>query len=150
MKLPIADIEKKLPDESPESYYMYAGRLFKEGKRDESVFWFYVGQLRYRFFLKSNPNLDPSGAPALFASLSETVGREINEYAGGNVKEMVKQIDRALKWDDENPNGFTSKDKFRKMYDANRAGLKKLRDQMESQADSIREQRKKAGLKNRD
>jgi len=35
----------------------------------------------------------------LRCSLSATVGKTINEYAGGNVKDWVKAIDRALKWD---------------------------------------------------
>ncbi len=98
---------------------------------------------------KPNPNMDPSGDPALFSSLSATVGKTINEYAGGDVKDWVKAIDRALKWDADMPNGFTSKKKFATIYEENRAGLTKMRDQVESQADSIREQRKKAGLKNR-
>lgn len=148
-RLPAAEVEKKLPDEHPASYYVYAGRLFGEGKKDEAVFWFYAGQLRYRFHLKANPNLPPSGDPALFASLSETVGRPINEYAFGSIRELTKQIDRALKWDEDTPNGFTSKQKFKGIYDDNRNGLKSMRSQVESQASSIREQRTKAGLENR-
>jgi len=148
-KLPPATIEAALPHEHPSAYYGYAARLFREGKKDDAVFWFYVGQLRYRFHLKANPNIDATGDPALFSSLSATVGKTINEYAGGNVKDWVKAINRALKWDDESPNGFTSKKKFATIYEENHAGLKKMRDQVESQADSIREQRKKAGLENR-
>src|SRR6266513_48400 len=98
-KLPPATIEAALPNEHPSAYYGYAARLFREGKKDEAVFWFYVGQLRYRFHLK--------------------------------------------------PNGLTSKKKFATIYEENRAGLKKMRDQVESHEDSIREQRKKAGLENR-
>jgi len=143
-------IEAALPNEHPSAYYTYAGRLFQEGKKDDAVFWFYVGQLRYRFHLKANPNLKPDGDPAVFSSLSATIGQAINEYAGGSVKGWVRAIERALKWDEESPNGFTSKQKFAAVYEENRAGLKKLRDQVESQADSIREQRKKAGLENRD
>lgn len=148
-KLPPATIEAALPNEHPSAYYASGARLFREGKKDDSVFWFYVGQLRYRFHLKANPNIDPSGDPALFSSLSATVGRTINEYAGGNVKDWVKTIDRALKWDADTPNGFTSKKKFASIYEENRAGLKKMREQVENQAESIREQRKKAGLENR-
>jgi len=148
--LPAAEIEKALPNEHPASYYLYAGRLFSEGKKDEAVFWFYVGQLRYRFYLKANPKLDPSGDPAVFSSLSATEGKTINEYAGGSVKGWVKAIDRALKWDDETPNGFTSKKTFAEIYAQNHAGLKQMRDQLEAQADSIRAQRKKNGLENRD
>lgn len=128
---------------------MYAGRLFGEGKKDEAIFWFYVGQLRYRFHLKANPNLDPGGDPALFGSLSATVGQKLNEYAGGNVKDWVKAIDRALQWDADTENGFTSKKKFAPAYEEIRGGLKKMRAQLEVQGDSIREQRKKAGLENR-
>lgn len=145
-----AEVEKALPGEHPSAYYLYAGRLFKEGKKDEAVFWFYVGQLRYRFYLKANPNLQPSGDPALFASLNATLGEQINRYAGGNTKDWIWAIDRALKWDAETENHFTSKKKFAGISEQNRAGLKKLRDQIESQADSIREQRKEAGLENRD
>jgi hypothetical protein len=148
-KLPPAKIEAALPNEHPSAYYGYAARLFREGKKDEAVFWFYVGQLRYRFHLKTKPNVDPSGDPALFSSLSATVGKTINEYAGGDVEDWVKAIDRALKWDADTPNGFTSKKKFATIYKENRAGLTKMRDQGESQADSIRQQRKKAGLENR-
>lgn len=149
-KRPHAEIEKALPKEHPASYYLYAGRLFREGNKDDAVFWFYAGQLRYRFHLKANPKLEPSGDPALFSSLSATLGQTINEYAGGNVKNWIKAIDRALKWDADTSNRFTSKTKFASIYEENRAGLKTMRDQWESQADQIREQRKKAGLENRD
>lgn len=148
-RLPTAEVEKKLPDEHPASYYAYAARLFGEGKKDSAVFWFYAGQLRYRFHLKANPNLSPSGDPALFASLSESVGRPINEYAFGSIRVLTKQIDQVLKWDEDTPNGFTSKQKFKTIYDDNRKGLQSLRTQVESQAGSIRDQRTKAGLENR-
>lgn len=148
--IPPERIEAALPDEHPAAYYIYAKRLFEEGKKDDAVFWFYVGQLRYRIHLKANPKLDPSGDPAVFSSFSATLGKALNEYAGGSVKGWVAAIDRALKWDAENSNGFTSKKKFAKIYEENRAGLKELRDQVQKQADSIRAQRKQAGLENRD
>jgi hypothetical protein len=148
-RLPAREIEQALPAEHPAPYYLYAGRLFGEGRKDDAVFWFYVGQLRYRFHLMANPGLSPSGDPALFASLGATVGQTINEYAGGNVNDWVKAMDRALKWDADHPNGFTSKKKFGAIHDEIRAGLKKMRNQVKSQADMIREQRKKRGLENR-
>ncbi len=148
-KLPPAKIEAALPNRDPSAYYGYAIRLFDEGKKDDAVFWFYVGQLRSRFYLKANPSLHPGDDPAAFSALNATIGPTINGYAGGNVKEWGKAIDRALKWDAKMTNGFTSKEKFAAIYEENRAGLKKMRDQLESQADSIREQRKKAGLENR-
>ena len=71
-----------------------------------------MGSIRYRFYLAANPNLDPSGDPALFASLQAVIGQQINKYAGGDLKMWVAQIDRALAWDDANANDFTSKKKF--------------------------------------
>ena len=147
--LPEAYIEQQLPQSHPSCYYMYANRLFREGKREDAVFWCYVGQLRFRFHLLANPNIDPSGDPALYASLDDSVGGTINKYAGGNIKELLKTIDRALEWDEATPNEFTSKQKFAAVYEQNRTGLRKLRDYFESQAEAIREKRKKAGLENR-
>ena len=95
-KLPPATIEAALPNEHPSVYYGYAARLFREEKKDEAVFWFYVGQLRYRFQRRTRTWIR---AVTLRCSLSATVGKTINEYAGGNVKDWVKAIDRALKWD---------------------------------------------------
>lgn len=148
--LPTAQIEKQLPDEHPTSYYLYAGRLFNEGRKDDAVFWFYVGQLRYRIHLKAHPDLPPSGDPAVFSSLSATMGRKINEYAGGSIKGWTGAIDRALKWDAATPNGFTSKKKYAAAHQEIRAGLKAMRDEVESTASSIRASRKKAGLEVRD
>lgn len=149
-KLPTAEIEKQLPDEHPSSYYLYASRLFSQGQKDDAVFWFYVGQLRYRIHLKAHPELDPTGDPAVFSSLSATMGRKINEYAGGNVKDWVKAIDKALKWDEHNANGFTSKKKYSAVHKEIRSGLKSMRDQVESETDTIHANRKKAGLEIRD
>ena len=142
-------IEKRLPGEHPSSYYQYSARLFGEGKRDDAVFWFYVGQLRYRVHLAANPKLDPSGDPALFASLNATIGAQINEYAGGDPKEWRSAIDRALQWDEKTKNGFTSKKEFKKKYEEVRSGLVKLGEWVTANEETIREQRKKNGQENR-
>ncbi len=147
--LPHDQVESRLPDSPGVIYYAYAGRLFKEGDKDDSVFWFYVGQLRFRIELAAHPNQDPSGAPALFASLNSELGGEINGYAGGDVKMWVAQIDRALAWDLANRNGVTSKTVFAKVYEEQRAGLKKLRDLLVAQAGQIRQSRAAHGLENR-
>src|SRR5689334_9712989 len=81
-KLPPPKIEAALPNHHPSAYYGYAIRLFDQGKKDDAVFWFYVGQLRWRFYLKANPNLDPSGDPAALGALNATIGPTINGYAG--------------------------------------------------------------------
>ena len=146
---PPAEVEKKLPGEHPASYYIYAMRLFGEGRKDDAVFWFYAGQLRYRFHLAANPQLPRDGDPAVMASLNATVGETINGYAGGDPKSWAAQIERVLKWDADTPNGFTSKDRHAKPWQDIRAGLASLRATIERDADKIRKTREKTGLPNR-
>lgn len=146
---PYAEVEAALPREHPAAYYAYAARLFHEGRGDDAVFWFYAGQLRYRFHLLSNPNLPADQDPAAMASLNAMVGQYINEYAGGDPTSWVAQIDRILEWDAKTDNGFTSKQAHKAEWDKIRTGLVALRDMVERDADKIREQRAEAGLPNR-
>jgi hypothetical protein len=111
----------------PAAYYILASKLFADGKKDEAVFWFYAGQLRYRFHLESNRNLNPSGDPALFSSFSEVIGRPLNEYAFGDIPQLVKTIDDVLKWDETHENHFTSKTTHQEAYKGIRDGLVEMR-----------------------
>ena len=145
----MAEVEARLPSEHPAAYYTYALRLFREGRKDDAVFWFYAGQLRFRFHLNANPNIPLDRDPALMASLNSTVGQVINEYAGGDSKTFVAQIERVLKWDAETGNDFTSKDKYKTQWQEVRSGLSSLRAMIERDADKMRQQREEAGLPNR-
>ena len=133
----------------PAAYYILASKLFEGGKKDEAVFWFYAGQLRYRFYLQANPGLNPSGDPALFASFSETLGRPLNEYAFGDIPRLAKTIDEVLSWDAAHVNGFTSKTAHPQAYAEIRDGLVKLRDYMLKNQAEIKRQRISNGLENR-
>lgn len=132
----------------PATLYQLAGQLMAQGRRDEAVKWFYVGQLRYRFLLAANPATRAKDEP-LFASLSESVGRPVNEYAFGDVDAAVKEIDAALAWDAAHANALTSKDNHAGELAELRAGLQKMRDDMVTQKDLIRETRSRNGLENR-
>ena len=140
-----ASIEKQ----HPAAYYVLAGKLFESGQKDEAVFWFYAGQLRYRFHLKANQDLPPSGDAAVFASLSEVLGRPINEYAFGDLEQLVATIDKVLAWDERTANGYTSKATHAAAWKAIRDGLGELRSRVGQNGDQIRAQRKQNGLENR-
>lgn len=134
----------------PSALYVLAGRLFQEdGRQDEAVEWFYIGQLRYRVHLAANPGEPSDADPVLFAALSESVGRPLNEYAGGDVDEWVASIDRALAWDEAHDNQFTSKTEHAAEYAEVREGLVKLRDNLVERKDEIRKTREQNGLPNR-
>lgn len=133
----------------PAELYRRAASLYGQGKRDEAVFWFYAGQLRYRFHLAARPELKPGGDPALFGALSEQVGRPMNEWAFGDPDALVATLDQVLAWDAATPNTFTPKDQFAEALERSRDGLRELRDQVTDQKQEILRQREENGLTNR-
>jgi hypothetical protein len=105
---------QELAGQHPAEYYKRAGELFKAGKKDEAVFIFYLGQLRYRTHLLAKRDLDPTGDPAIFASLSEMAGKPINQYAFGDIPSLARTIDAVLAYDTASPDTFTSPSEFPK------------------------------------
>lgn len=143
-----AQLKQNIEKRHPADYYLLAARLFKDpATKQEALFWFYVGQIRYRYYLAANPDLKPDGDPAVFASLSETVGRRINEYAGGKPDIWLAEINHALEWDAEHNNDFTPKSKSPERYRQVRAGLVALRDHIATIKDKLPELRRQNGLK---
>lgn len=143
------ELTQKASELHPSAIYVLASKLFREGKKDDSVFWFYVGQLRYRVYLTANPDLARSSDAALFGSLNATLGQSVNEYAGADPDNWVKQIKRAKQWDADNSNKFSPKESNAAAYKHVLTGLDQLIDQIEKNKDFIREQRTKRGLENR-
>lgn len=130
----------------PADYYKLAAKLFAVGKKDDAVFWFYAGQLRFRAYLVTHPDLAPDGAPALFSSLSESIGRPINEYAFGDTATLTDTLDRVLVWDAAHADPFNPKGPKRESVVE---GLRQMKAQIVATADDIRAQRLRNGLVNR-
>jgi hypothetical protein len=149
-----SDIARQTPDElragienkHPAAYYALAKRLFESGARDEAVFWFYVGQIRFRSYLSSHPNLKRDGDPALFGALSEVIGRPINVYAFGDIPALAAIIDRALAWDAAHDDVHTPRGVAR---DKVREGLVAMKADILANEDRYRAQRAANGLENR-
>jgi hypothetical protein len=133
----------------PAEDYKRAITLFQDGQREQAVYWFYRGQLRYRIHLRAHPELRPDGDPAVFASLSETVGRPINEYAFGDIPALAATINRVLAWHQANDDPFTPKARYPAAHAEISAGLEGMRTQILVQQDQIRAQRRAHGLPNR-
>ncbi len=144
-----ASTAASLQNTHPAEYYRTAARLFGSNQQDDAVFIFYLGQLRYRTHLKARPDLPPSGDPALFASLSEVVGRPINLYAFGDIPALAKTIDEVIAFDRANPDGFTKAADFPQAHAEVRKGLAEMRSTLVADADRIRAERLRNGLKNR-
>ncbi len=137
--LPQQQVEARLPKSHGAVYYGYAARLFREGRKEEAVFWFYVGQLRFRFDVAAHPDADPSGGPALLASLNSSIGADINEWAAKDTDLWQRQINRALQWDATHPNSVTSKAAYKKEYKQVRHGLERMREEIVSRSNGSAE-----------
>lgn len=144
MKLP-TEIIKEF-GEHPVAFFAISMSLFYKGKNDLAVFWFYIGQLRYRFYLQAKKDLDRTGEPNIFGALQMQCGDSINLYAGSDPKNWIEQIDNALKWDLANPNKFTSKKNHPKVFKATRDSLKKLKKYIHDNHDFILAERKQNGI----
>ena len=148
--LSIEQLGSGIENQHPSYFYILAEKLFAVGKKDDAVFWYYAGQLRYRVYLLVNKDkLEPSGDPAAFAALSEEIGRPINEYAFGDIPQLAKTIDAVLAWDESHSNALTPHKKYRSQYDQIVAVLTQMRDEVLRKADSIRKTRAANGLGNR-
>lgn len=130
----------------PVTYIHLASALFRQGQKDEAVVWYYVGQMRYRAHLMANPNLDPSGDPALYSSLKYVVGTPINEYAGSNVDNWVKLIEQAIAWNSANENSFTPKNQFSDIYKKVQGNFVEFKNYVSKNKDEIIKQRRDNGL----
>lgn len=108
MTVPIGTLKSTMPSRHPLYAYVLASRLYKEGQRDEAVFWYYVGELRELTRLQCYPDIPASGERALYTTLTETVGRTINQYAKSDTDKFIATINRALEWDEDNPNIYDS------------------------------------------
>jgi hypothetical protein len=148
-RVPVPAEVAALTGQHPAEYYKQAAKLFGDGKKDDAVFVFYLGQLRYRAHLAARRDLKPDGDPALFASLSEVVGRPLNEYAFGDIPALARTIEAVLSYDQANPDRFTPPSQFPQAYAGIRDGLVAMKSQITAEADSIRAKRRQNGLENR-
>lgn len=139
-----------LAGQHPAEYYRRAAALLQGDRKDDAVFVYYLGQLRYRVHLAARrTSLKPDGDPALFASLSEVVGRPINEYAFGDIPALARIIDAVLAYDLANPDTFTPPSQFPDMHRSVRDGLATLRTRTLDNAEAIRAKRRENGLPSR-
>ena len=142
-------VPQALLGQHPAGYYQHAIKLFNSGRKNDAVFVFYLGQLRYRTHLAARPELPVDQDRALFASLSESVGRPINEYAFGDLPQLDRTLKAVFAYDTANQDRFTLRETFSVASRQQREGMETMRRNILSNADDMRKQRKANGLENR-
>jgi len=128
--------------------YRRAAELFNAGKRVQAGCVMYRGQFRARLLLLANPDQPPDGGPALFASLSETVARPINQWLGGDRDDWIAAMTCARKWAAENDDPDYPRRRYGKVHADVLAGLDALIASIPPRP-TLRAQRRAAGLPNR-
>jgi len=148
-KVPSRELESNLPDSHPMAYFLYAAKLFRAGKQDLAVRWYYVGQIRFRQYLLANPDMPASGDPAQFDNVNKNFGPPITDWAGGNIRIWLQTIKEALAWDAANPNNFTSKETYAAQLQQARAQVSASYDTIKRTEDQIKAERAARGLLDR-
>jgi len=124
----IQQLADGIVDRPPATYFSLATALYREGQKDEAAFWYYVGLIRYRaWILATGKDGQSSDEPYHFWLLTHSVGQSIYQHVDRDSEDLIKAIDRALTWDLEQPNGFTSKDAFKAQYERARQEVLALR-----------------------
>ncbi len=133
----------------PVEDYELAVEMFHRGDRQVATCLFYRGQFRARLFVAARPNLPPDGAPALYASLNEVVGAEINGWAAGDVEKWAEAMECALRWAETTDDPQTPRVAHAAAHARVTGGLRELIAHVRASADDIRAQRAANGLENR-
>lgn len=80
---------------NPSVLYVLSNVLFKEGKKDEAMFWFYTGQLRARN--DANLCLDKT-ASQMVSQLNNLYGPDINKYAFQDIEKLKVTVKKVVEY----------------------------------------------------
>lgn len=135
----IQQLADGIVDKPPPTYFSLATELYREGQQDEAAFWYYVGLIRYRVWILAKGKEAESSEDAYhFSVLVQSLGQSIYGHVDQNSARLIRAIDKALAWDLEQPNAFTSKEAFKAQYERARQELLALRQKLTMNPASLR------------
>jgi hypothetical protein len=156
-----ADLKKDKDKLRAEVMYVAAIRLFDAGEKDEAVYWFYTAQYRSRLFraILDKDKIGGLGSEAFelkeaYNAFDQLAGEQINKYAFSDLKKLQETLAKVKEEGGTLP-------KFKDLYpkvsfvdEKNWAGesadiakgLTEMIEYIKTNADSIKEQRKKNGV----
>ena len=135
----IQQLADDIVNKPPATYFSLATELYREGQKNEAAFWYFVGLIRYRaWILATGRDGESSEEPYHFWLLTHSVGQSIYRHVDRDSEGLIKAIDRALTWDLQQPNGYTSKDAFKAQYERARQELLALREKIKTAPGSLK------------
>ena len=158
LKIPIEESSKYTIEElkkaafkiHPISIFKLSGELWKEGKKEEALMWYYIASLRFRIRLDSIEGTEEyEGEIYYFDKMEFETKPVFLEWAGGNPLQWAEQIEKALAWDKNNINLYSSKSDNVEIYNPNIESMRKLIEALKNTSDDILSKRKEQGLETR-
>jgi hypothetical protein len=92
----IRDITTAPDNYAPPVLYEVASALYADGRKDESMFWFYLGQLRAR---SDATKLNEAGGEWTVSVLNDRHGSPINRHAFKDLHRLRKVVGDVVAWD---------------------------------------------------
>jgi len=132
---------RELEEKHWTDFYGAAAEPFKEGKINDAALLFYLGQLRYRYYVASHTKEETVADRTAFASLHRVFGADINYELGEDIDNYIKILEAVIEWAEANDYKFYSKKKDPDKYEEILNGLKELRQHFIDNKDSIIEER---------
>jgi hypothetical protein len=155
------ELKKEKDKLRAEVMYVAAIRLYDLGHKDEAVYWFYTAQYRARVFtsILDKEKVGTIGSEAFelkqaYASFNQLAGEYINGYAFGELPKLEKTLLKVVeegkslpKFGDVYPKvKFVDAEKWAEKNEEVSKGVSGLTEYIKTNADSIKEQRKKNGI----
>jgi hypothetical protein len=144
-----------------EVMYVAAIRLYDLGQKDEAVYWFYTAQYRARVFnsILDKRKIGRIGAEAFelrqaYNSFNELAGTYINGYAFGELEKLEKTLTKVVEESKSLPKFgevypkvvFVPDEEWAEKNKQVSKGLTELVEYIKTNADSIKEERRKNGI----
>lgn len=125
--IPLAQLREGMESDHPVRSLIYASRLFEEAsRREETLFWFYASQLRWRTRLSCR-DFPPGGEGAAFGAMFAALGPPFNEWAADNVDLWIATLDTVHQWDIDTKERFAEDAQCEAVAAEQRAGMMTLR-----------------------
>lgn len=152
------ELKKEKDKLRAEVMYVTAIRLYDLGHKDEAVYWFYTAQYRARVFnsILDEAKVGTIGSEAFelrqaYGAFNQLAGEYINGYAFGELPKLEKTLLKVMeegkslpKFGDVYPKvNFVDEAQWTEKNQEVSKGLSGLTEYIKTNADSIKEQRKK-------
>lgn len=127
LKASVYVVAENLEKQHPVVFFEEAGKRLANGQTNDAGFLYYLGSLRYRYYLISNPDFNPSGEPAIFSSMKYIIGEQVNTALRENIDSLIVILDSVICWDKRHDYIYFSKTKHPEKHQEVLNGLIDLR-----------------------